>query len=180
MENASKALLMAGGILIALITIAVLVRTFANISEFQLSRLSEEEQEQLVAFNEQYTKYLNKYVYGTEVITALNRSLDNTQYKITAKIKFINNYEYDGYKEYTTPDGHKYWEKEKIQINKNDAWTITNTDASGISTAISAINDLTNAGAINTMAFKCTSIGYDSYGRVNSITFEEKEWGDLY
>ena len=29
-------------------------------------------------------------------------------------------------------------------------------------------------------AFKCTNIGYDSYGRVNSIKFEEKQWGDLY
>ena len=73
MENASKALLMAGGILIALITIAVLVRTFSNISEFQMSRLSEEEQEQLVAFNEQYTKYLNQYVYGTEVRSLINK-----------------------------------------------------------------------------------------------------------
>lgn len=73
MENASKALLMAGGILIVLITIAVLVRTFSNISEFQMSRLSEEEQEQLVAFNEQYTKYLNQYVYGTEVRSLINK-----------------------------------------------------------------------------------------------------------
>lgn len=73
MENASKALLMAGGILIALITIAVLVRTFSNISEFQMSKLSEEEQAQLVAFNEQYTKYLNQYVYGTEVRTLINK-----------------------------------------------------------------------------------------------------------
>lgn len=180
MENASKALLIAGSILIALITIAVLVRSFANISEFQMSQLSEEEQEKLIAFNEQYTKYLNKYVYGTEVITALNRSLDNTQYKITAKVKFTNNYTYRGYKEHTTADGRKYWQEEDIHIDKGDAWTITNTDAEGISTAISAINDLTSAGAINTMAFKCTSIGYDSYGRVNSITFEEKKWGDLY
>ena len=28
-------------------------------------------------------------------------------------------------------------------------------------------------------AFKCTNVGYDSYGRVNSIKFEEKQWGDL-
>ena len=73
MENASKALLIAGSILIALITIAVLVRSFTNISEFQMSKLSEEEQEQLIAFNEQYTKYLNQYVYGTEVASLKNR-----------------------------------------------------------------------------------------------------------
>lgn len=73
MENASKALLMAGGILIAIITIALLVRSFNTISIFQKAKLSEEEQAQLVAFNEQYTKYLNQYVYGTEVRTLINK-----------------------------------------------------------------------------------------------------------
>ena len=74
MENASKALLIAGGILISLIIIAVLVRTFTNISLFQKAQLTEEEQAQLVAFNEQYTRYLGQYVYGTEVRTVINKS----------------------------------------------------------------------------------------------------------
>lgn len=73
MENASKALLMAGGILIAIIIIGLLVRTFSTINQFQMSNLSEEEQQKLVAFNEQYTKYLNQYVYGTEVASLINK-----------------------------------------------------------------------------------------------------------
>lgn len=73
MENASKALLMAGGILIALIIIAVLIRSYTNVSIFQKTKLSEEEQEKLVAFNEQYTKYLGQYVYGIEVRTLMNK-----------------------------------------------------------------------------------------------------------
>ena len=73
MENASKALLMAGGVLIAIITIAVLARTFSSVSLFQKAELTEEEQAQLVAFNEQYTKYLNQYVYGTEVRSLINK-----------------------------------------------------------------------------------------------------------
>ena len=73
MENASKALLMAGGVLIAIITIALLARSFSSIGMFQKAQLSEEEQAQLVAFNEQYTKYLNQYVYGTEVRTLINK-----------------------------------------------------------------------------------------------------------
>ena len=77
MENTSKALLMAGGILIAIITIALLVRSFNSISIFQKTKLSEEEQAQLLAFNEQYTKYLNQYVYGTEVRTLINKYKDN-------------------------------------------------------------------------------------------------------
>ena len=73
MENASKALLMAGGILIALIIIALLIRSYTSVSIFQKTKLSQEEQEKIVAFNEQYTKYLDKYVYGIEVRTLMNK-----------------------------------------------------------------------------------------------------------
>ena len=73
MENASRALLMAGGVLIAILIIALLVRSFTGISSFQKAKLSEEEQEKIVKFNEQYIKYLGQYVYGTEVLTLLNK-----------------------------------------------------------------------------------------------------------
>ena len=97
MENASKALLMAGGVLIAIITIALLVRSFGTISMFQKVKLSEEEQAQLIAFNEQYTKYLGQYMYGTEVITVINKSLNNKSHAITVSIKFNGQYTYNGY-----------------------------------------------------------------------------------
>ena len=77
MENASKALLMAGGVLIAIIMIGLLAKTFGAVNLFQKSQLSEEEQAQLVAFNEQYTKYLGQYVYGTEVRTLKNKYDDD-------------------------------------------------------------------------------------------------------
>lgn len=79
MENASKALLIAGGILIAILIIALLVRSFTSISIFQKAKLTQEEQEQLLAFNERYTKYLNQYVYGTEVRSLLNKYDDDKQ-----------------------------------------------------------------------------------------------------
>ena len=82
MENASKALLMAGGILIAILIIALLVKSFTSVSTFQKSKLTEEEQAQLVAFNEQYTKYLGQYVYGTEVRTLMNKYENDKQVKV--------------------------------------------------------------------------------------------------
>lgn len=82
MENASKALLMAGGILIAILIIAILVRSFKSVSIFQKAKLSEEEQAQLVAFNEKYTKYLGQYVYGTEVRTLMNKYDNDKQVKV--------------------------------------------------------------------------------------------------
>ena len=83
MENASKALLIAGSILLAIIIIALLIRSFTNVSMLQEAQLTEEEQRQLVAFNEQYTKYLYQYVYGTEVRSLINK------YKSDGKVKVL-------------------------------------------------------------------------------------------
>lgn len=73
MENASRALMIAAGILIAIVIISVLVSTFSKMTGLQLSRLSEEERQQIIEFNEQYTKYVNQYVYGTEVGSLINK-----------------------------------------------------------------------------------------------------------
>lgn len=79
MENASKALLMAGGVLIAIIIISLLVKTYGNIGTFQKQQISVEEAERIEEYNKEYTKYLNQYVYGTEVITVINKSINDSQ-----------------------------------------------------------------------------------------------------
>ena len=115
MENASKALLMAGGVLIAIIIISLLVRSFTTIKEFQMSQLTEEEQKELITYNERYTRYLNQYMYGTELVTVINGALDNTVYPITVKVKFDNDYTYKGYK---YNNATKRYEEKVIEINK--------------------------------------------------------------
>lgn len=174
MENASKALLMAGGILIAILIIAVLVRSYTSVSMFQKAKLTEEEQAQLVAFNEQYTKYLGQYVYGTEVISVINKSLDDKSHKITTTIKFNNGYTYTR-KEWDRYD-QKYEEK-TISIKAGKELNITNDNDEYVLDVIN--NPSKTDDSLMRRAFKCTDIGYDSYGRVNSIKFEEKEWGNL-
>ena len=93
MENASKALLIAGSILIAIIILAVLVRSFSTIGAFQNAQLSEEEQAQLLAFNEQYIKYLGQYVYGTEVLSLQNK-YDN-DHKVEVKFEGVEGVDYE-------------------------------------------------------------------------------------
>lgn len=160
MENAAKALVIAGGVLIALVTIGVLVDSFSTTSQFQMSQLSQQEQEQLIAFNEQYTKYANQYVYGTDVITVANMSLNNNmKYDVTVNIKFTkaHKYKYNSM-DYTIPVG-------TYTIRKNQSVD------EHIKRFISGETDL------NTMAFKCIKIEYnENNGRVNSITFEERSW----
>lgn len=173
MENASKALLMAGGILIAILIIAVLIRTYNNISIFQKTKLSEEEEQQLIAFNEQYTKYLGQYVYGTEVITVINKALDNENSKITVTIKFNEGYSYT--KKEWNRKTQKY-ELKEISIGSGKTLNITNENDE----VLDVINNPSKTDdSLMRRAFKCTNIGYDSYGRVNSINFEEKKWGEL-
>lgn len=77
MENASKALMIAAGILIAIVITSLLVSTFSTMNKFQLSKLSEEERQQIIEFNEQYIKYVNQYVYGTEVGGLINKYNDD-------------------------------------------------------------------------------------------------------
>lgn len=79
MENATKALLMAGGVLIAIIIITLLVKTYGNIGAFQRQQMSIKEAEQIEEFNKNYTKYDGQYVYGTEVITVINRAINDSQ-----------------------------------------------------------------------------------------------------
>ncbi len=122
MENISKALLIAGGILIGITIIALVTNTFNNMSIFQRTQLSEEEQKQLTAFNEKYTKYLNQYVYGIEVRNLMN----------------------------------KYESDKLVQV---------------ILEAGSAMPP-TGVGQ-DTTYYKCTNIGYDGNGKVNSITFKQ-------
>ena len=79
MENATKALLMAGGVLIAIIIITLLVKTYGSIGAFQRQQMSIKEAEQIEEFNKNYTKYEGQYVYGTEVITVINRAINDSQ-----------------------------------------------------------------------------------------------------
>lgn len=101
MENAAKALVIAGGVLIALVTIGVLVDSFSATSQFQMSQLSQQEQEQLIAFNEQYTKYANQYVYGSDVLTLKNKYDNDGQVEVKLEGDSIwptageNKYEYN-------------------------------------------------------------------------------------
>lgn len=138
MENASKALIMASGILLAIVLIAAFINSLSTVNSLQMSQYSEEEQEELIAFNEQYTKYVGQYVYGTEVITIINKTLDSENYPITTKINFNNDYTY-GIKKYDA--NSKSYKIENVTINHGTSFNITNDD--GTKSTNSVIEHLT-------------------------------------
>lgn len=168
MENATKALLIAGGVLIAIIILTILVKTYGNIGAFQRQQMSQEEAEQIEEFNKDYTKYDGQYVYGTEVITIINKILDYKEkqgIEIEVKISFLDPYEYQiKNKKYTT---------KSINL-KNESDVYTFIDFTRNNTNFNNENDSSD---IKNRAFKCTKVDQDSTtGKVNYIEFQEKKY----
>lgn len=90
MENATKALLIAGGVLIAIIIITMFIMMFNRLSNIQNEQEEQQKIEQLAAFNAQFEAYNKKAMYGTDVITLINKVVENnkiysgnTDYQIT-------------------------------------------------------------------------------------------------
>lgn len=72
MENASKALLIAGGVLIAILIVSVLVVTLNIVNFNQRTREKALATEQLAEFNQKYEAYNKKALRGTDIITLKN------------------------------------------------------------------------------------------------------------
>lgn len=95
MENASKALIMAGSILIAILIITLII--YMSTTTTRLAEAQDEKKiaEQTAAFNKEYEVYDKSRMYGTDIITVINKAnnynskLDVTdqEYKISIIIK---------------------------------------------------------------------------------------------
>lgn len=168
MENATKALIIAGSILISVIVISLLMMTFGKIGTFQKNQRTEEEAEQIEEFNKDYTKYDGQYVYGTEVITIINKTLDYKEKQgvdIQVNITFVEPYTYKiKDKEYTT---------KSINL-KNESDVYTFIDFTRNNTNANTEDDSSD---IKNRAFKCTKIEQNpETGKVNYIEFQEKKF----
>lgn len=181
MENATKALLISGGVLIAIIILTVLVKTYSKIGMFQKQQLSKEEAEQIEEFNKDYTKYAGQYVHGTEIITIINKVYSST-HKVNVKVKF-------------TQSDYKYAVKTKggktinvtvkagkdlnITTGDDDQLDLSNSVDKSSSKFHNSVRNETETevnvtvDGLKNRAFKCTEIKYDESGRVNMMRFEE-------
>lgn len=82
-ENASKALLIAGEVLIGVIILSLLIFIFGKIQDFTEEYYDNTDQQKLVAFNNQYFKYVTNntandatYIYAEDVVTIANQAID--------------------------------------------------------------------------------------------------------
>lgn len=79
MENASKALLIAGGILLAILILGLLALLLSSISSNQLAEEKKTEAKQLQEFNQQWEAYNKKALFGSEIITVVNKAIQNNE-----------------------------------------------------------------------------------------------------
>ena len=77
MENAAKALLMAGGILIGILILALMVTLFESSRNLSDSYESTKKQEAIQQFNTNFTKYLGQDITIHDVLTICNFAKEN-------------------------------------------------------------------------------------------------------
>lgn len=83
MENASKALVMAGSVLIALLIIGALLLMFNNLSSYQGAGTQETRETQVIEFNNQFETFNRKNVRGSDLYSLLNKVVDYNRRKST-------------------------------------------------------------------------------------------------
>ncbi len=92
MENASKALLMAAGVLIGMIVISLAVYLFVSFGSSSAELHREQEQQRLNEFNAQFTSYVgleNITIY--DIVTVANLATENnTYYEFTKRNSLTN------------------------------------------------------------------------------------------
>jgi len=99
MENASKALMMAGAILITIMIFGMAMYFYAQYSEFPEKQGEAIKLAQIAKFNQEYESYYKEKMYGTDVVTIMNKVISNNKkyadpitgkYEINADNHFIN------------------------------------------------------------------------------------------
>lgn len=91
MENASKALIIAGGILLAMMILALLIyvsTSMSSVAEEQDKRILTQ---QIEEFNKGYLAYNKTRMYGTDVLTVYNKAQeDREDYDIVVNVLDTN------------------------------------------------------------------------------------------
>lgn len=94
MENASKAILMAAGILIALLILGALILMFTRLGMFQSQNDAQTKQSQIAAFNNQFEPYNGKNLTLMDLKSLYSKIVSNNKKDSSYRIS-INNADTD-------------------------------------------------------------------------------------
>ena len=81
MENASKALIMAASVLIAIVIISAFILMMSNLTSYQETTYQSNLSAQIAEFNNQYLTYNRSNIRGSDMLSLMNKVADyNTRY----------------------------------------------------------------------------------------------------
>lgn len=164
MENASKALTMAGGILIAILTISLFIYMFTSMSGIFQSEDEVKRIQEIEEYNKQYESYNRKLLRGTDVISLINKAISsNTKYEGVEEyyvdIEFIMKEEM-----VYTSDGTT---SSTVKFKVDQTYNITSFNS--IKNNKEAFNDFKRR------IFDCTKVEYNDLGRICKMKFTERK-----
>ena len=161
MDNAAKALLIAGGVFLAILIMALLMYMWSTAGSLSAEAQEAKKLEQITAFNKQYEAYQRKALRGNDVASVINKVRNNNKkypespivWKFKLKKEIIDVLEVGEYKD-----------------NSNGK--------------CSAYDQMTNNKAefseFKKLYFECTKITYNSKtGKVNSIEFTQITYDEI-
>ena len=168
MENASKALLMGGGMLIAILTLSLVVFAFNSIAQNYKTQDEVEVVKQVTAFNSEYESYNRKLLRGTDVISLCNKAMDNNERNYGIADKQINI-------QFQMAEAFVY----KKDVNNKGVKT-NKTFNLGIRYNMSEITNIKNDSEAFTdfkrRIFNCQEVIYNTdTGRIKSMFFKEQK-----
>lgn len=79
MENSAKAFYWGGGILIGILVISIFYYIFSQASILMKETQTDTEQKELMKFNKSFEAYNKKIMYGADIITLMNKAIDNNE-----------------------------------------------------------------------------------------------------
>lgn len=128
MDNATKALEIAAGVLLGVLIMSLIAYFFTEISEWPEQEDSMETAEQLAKFNLEYEVYDKKAMYGADVISCLTKAQSNNE-KYVVGNQYISGTRY----------GEDYWVNVFVKINSNleeniEVYYITKNAITGVNT----------------------------------------------
>lgn len=72
MENASKALIFAGGLLISMLIVAALIFTISQVRNLKSQEQQAEQTDEVAEYNNKFNKYASENLYGVDLISLCN------------------------------------------------------------------------------------------------------------
>lgn len=186
MENASKALMIAGGVLIALMIITLLVLMFTSISDVFKSEDEIKRIEELEAYNKEYESYNRKLLRGADIISLMNKAISNNkkyedaieEYEISIKFELVEDLAVYRRIKIKNPQTKK--DEYKIEVvpanslKKGTIYTVARESDNTYKTLFDK-NMIETFNDFKRRVFNCVNVTYKGNGRIDTMEFKEQK-----